>query len=52
MNSASKYECWVNEDSKTLSFHLVDNYIKKTFKTYTDFFKYVIFLSQYGYKVQ
>jgi hypothetical protein len=52
MRKISNYECWINDDSKTLSFHLVENYIKKTFETYKDFFTYVISLSQHGYKVQ
>jgi hypothetical protein len=52
MNNKSNYECWISDDSKTLSFHLVENYIRKTFRTYKDFFSYVITLSQHGYKVQ
>jgi hypothetical protein len=52
MNKRLNYECWINDDSKTLSFHLVENYIKKTFENYKDFFAYVIKLSKHGYKVQ
>ncbi|MFR5876600.1 MAG: hypothetical protein ACLUFN_08930 [Eubacterium sp.] len=49
---ARQYECWMDEKEKILSFHYVSEYIHKCFKTYKDFFSYVIWNSQNGFKIQ
>lgn len=52
MKNNSQYVCWINNESKVLSFHNVSNYIQKSFNNYKEFFTFVIFKCQKGYKVQ
>lgn len=53
MNELAKtYECWLDKNEKILSFHYVANYLHKQFQSYRDFFSYVIYNSQKGFKIQ
>ena len=49
---ARQNELWIDKNNKILSFHFVTNFLHKTFKSYQEFFSYVLWSSQKGFKIQ
>lgn len=48
----NKYQCWINEKKKILSFHFVDGYQLKEFDTHKEFQDFYYQKSYWGYRVQ
>lgn len=48
-----KYECWVNEDDRIISFHPVLEFLYRTFPSYDEFIKYVMdTIDRLRYRIQ
>lgn len=49
---ARQNELWIDKNNKILSFHYVTDFLHKKFKNYKDFFSYVLWSTQKGFKIQ
>ena len=48
----TSFVCWVDDREKILSFHLVEGFERKVFKTKPEFQDFMMLLVSRGYKVQ
>ena len=46
------FVCWLDENKKILSFHFVEGFERKEFKTKPDFQEFMMFSVSRGYRVQ
>ena len=46
------FVCWLDEDNKILSFHFVEGFERKEFKTKIEFQDFMMFSVSRGFRVQ
>ena len=52
LSDDKKYQCWINEKEKILSFSFVEGYELKEFDNYKDFQDFYYQKSYWGYRIQ
>ena len=47
-----KYQCWINDDDRIISFSQIDGYELKEFDDFSEFQEYYYRKTYWGYKVK